>query len=355
MPDIKVLLVVSVVAVLVAALVARGLLTSLAARFGGRWAHLLATYTARPLAVLVVLLLIKPATQAWAGFPRMALVDHLVALATVVTVTWLAIGGVRFLGEWAALRFDMSRPDNLLARRALTQLRVATRIGVTLVTVLGVAAALMTFDSVRQIGTGLLASAGIAGIVVGFAAQRSLGTLFAGIQIAITQPIRIDDVVIVEGEWGRVEEITLTYVVVRIWDLRRLVVPITYFIERPFQNWTRVSADLLGTVFLYTDYGVPVDALRAELDRLLDGHPLWDGKVKVVQVTDAREHTLELRVLVSAADSGRLWDLRVELREKLLAFLRREYPQHLPRLRAELESGRAETLPERQVDPAGAG
>ena len=182
----------------------------------------------------------------------------------------------------------------------------------------------------------MLASAGVAGIVIGFAAQKSLATLLAGFQIALTQPIRIDDVVIVEGEWGRIEEITLTYVVVRIWDLRRLIVPITYFIEQPFQNWTRVSADILGTVFLYVDYNVPVDAVRKELTRLLEASPLWDRKVNVLQVTDSKEGTVELRALASASDAGRAFDLRCDVREKLVAFIQQNYPESLPRLRASL-------------------
>jgi small-conductance mechanosensitive channel len=183
----------------------------------------------------------------------------------------------------------------------------------------------------------MIASAGVAGIVIGFAAQKSLGTLLAGFQIAMTQPIRIDDVVIVEGEWGKIEEITLTYVVVRIWDLRRLVVPITYFIEKPFQNWTRTSADILGTVFLHVDYGVPVDAVRGELGRILESSPNWDRKVNVLQVTEARERTLELRALASSSDASKSWDLRCEVREKLVDFVQRNYPESLPRLRATLE------------------
>ena len=178
----------------------------------------------------------------------------------------------------------------------------------------------------------------VAGIVVGFAAQRSIATLLAGFQIALTQPIRVDDVVIVENEWGRVEDITLTYVVVRVWDLRRLVVPITYFIEQPFQNWTRSSAEILGTVFLYVDYTVPLDAVRAELTRLLETSRYWDGKVNVLQVTDAKEHTLEIRALASAADASLAWDLRCEIREKLVAFIQRNYPASLPRLRASFDS-----------------
>lgn len=344
MPDLKVVLIIAAGVMALAVWGARGAVTSLLQRFGQPWAHILAGHLARPAAALVVLLTLKAVTQAWSALPRFALLDHLIALATVGTVTWLAIGGVQFFGEWASLRYDVKKADNLLARRVLTQLRVATRVAVALVSVLGIAAALMTFDSVRQIGAGLLASAGIAGIVIGFAAQRSLGTLFAGIQIALTQPIRIDDVVIVEGEWGRIEEITLTYVVVNIWDQRRLVVPINYFIEKPFQNWTRTTSELLGTVMLYTDFMVPVDDVRAELDRILDGNPLWDGRVRNVQVTDVREQSVELRAMVSAATSGNLWDLRVQVREKLVDYLRQHHPEALPRVRTMSPAGAAQAL-----------
>jgi Mechanosensitive ion channel len=211
-------------------------------------------------------------------------------------------------------RIDVS--DNLVARSIYTQVVVLKKVALTAIGIFTLASMLMVFDSVRQCGASILASAGIAGIVVGFAAQRSIATLLAGFQIALTQPIRLDDVVIVEGEWGRIEDITLTYVVVRVWDLRRLVVPITYFIEQPFQNWTRSSADILGTVFLYVDYAVPLDALRAELTRLLEASRYWDRKVNLLQVTDAKEHTLEIRALASAADASLAWDLRCEIREK---------------------------------------
>jgi hypothetical protein len=216
---------------------------------------------------------------------------------------------------------------------------------VKIIGIFALASMLMVFDSVRQFGASILASAGIAGIVVGFAAQRSIATLLAGFQIALTQPIRVDDVVIVENEFGRVEEITLTYVVVRVWDLRRLVVPISYFIEQPFQNWTRSSADILGTVFLYVDYGVPLDSLRAELTRVLKASRFWDGKVNVLQVTDAKEHTLELRALASAADASLAWDLRCEIREQLVGFIQRTYPESLPRFRASLDSRLANVEP----------
>jgi small-conductance mechanosensitive channel len=195
----------------------------------------------------------------------------------------------------------------------------------------------MSFPSIRQIGASLLASAGLAGLVIGLAARPVIANLLAGIQLALSGPMRLDDVVIIEGEWGRIEEITTTYIVVRIWDLRRLVVPLSYFIEKPFQNWTRSSSDLLGTVFLYTDYTVPVDEVRKELLRILDGAELWDRKVANLQVTDAKERTLELRALMSASDSGKAWDLRCQVREALVGFLQRNYPQSLPKVRAEVE------------------
>jgi small-conductance mechanosensitive channel len=201
------------------------------------------------------------------------------------------------------------------------------------------ASMLMVFDSVRQLGTSILASAGVLGIIVGFAAQRSIATVLAGFQIALTQPIRLDDVVIVEGEWGHIEEITLTYVVVLIWDQRRLIVPISQFIERPFQNWTRTSADILGSVFIYTDYTVPVEALRPEIEQMVKVSKDWDGRFWNLQVTDATERTLQLRVLATAADASKAWNLRCELREKLVALLQEKYPQCLPRVRAELPAG----------------
>jgi len=211
-------------------------------------------------------------------------------------------------------------------------------VAVTIVVIFTLASMLMVFEPVRQFGASILASAGVAGLVVGFAAQKSIATLLAGFQIALTQPIRVDDVVIVEGEWGRIEEITLTYVVVCIWDLRRLVVPIGYFIEQPFQNWTRTSADLLGTVELHVDYTVPVDALRTKLTSILESSRHWDRKVNVLQVTDATEQTLVVRALASAANASSCWDLRCEVREKLVAYLRREHPESFPRVRGRLEA-----------------
>ncbi len=260
-------------------------------------------------------------------------------LSFIALVAWLLIRAVYILSDVVTLRFQVDVKDNLRARKIHTQLRVLRQILVIVVVVIASASILMTFPKVRQLGTAILASAGIIGIVVGLAAQKTIGTIIAGLQIAFTQPIRLDDVVIVEGEWGRIEEITLTYVVVRIWDLRRLIVPITYFIETPFQNWTRTSADILGTVFLYVDHTVPIDAVRAELQKILEASEAWDRKVCVLQVTNTSERAVELRALMSAADASLAWNLRCEVREKLVEFIRRDYPHALPRLRAELEKG----------------
>ena len=276
------------------------------------------------------------------------LLGHVFSLLFLAAVSFLLVRIIRVLRDLLLSRYDLAAADNLSARKVHTQIRVLEKALLSIVAVATAAFMLMTFPGIRQVGVSILASAGIAGVILGLAAQKSIGTLLAGLQIAVTQPIRMDDVVIVEGEWGRIEEITLTYVVVRIWDLRRLVLPITYFIEKPFQNWTRSSSDILGTVFLYTDYGVPVDRIRQELERLVRTTPLWDGKVCGVQVTDCREHVLQLRLLVSAASAGNAWDLRCLLREAMVAFIRENFPESLPRFRAELNTvgaGQAETRP----------
>jgi len=262
---------------------------------------------------------------------------HIFSLAVIVLVSWLLIKSTYILDDYIIRRFDINQKDNLRARKIYTQLNVIKRIVIAVVVTIAFGTMLMTFDKVRQLGTTILASAGIVGIVVGLAAQKTIGTFIAGLQIALTQPIRVDDVVIVEGEWGRIEEITLTYVVVKIWDLRRLVVPITYFIEKPFQNWTRATADLLGSVFLYVDYTVPVEAVRKELGKILKQSKHWDGKVCVLQVTNTTEKAIELRALMSAADASTAWTLRCEAREKLVSFIQDKYPNALPKLRAEFE------------------
>jgi len=292
----------------------------------------------RPLQWTVVIFVIRLVLPAALSERISAGVNHILSLLLISSVSWLLIKAVYVLEDYVVSRFEVDVKDNLRARKIHTQLRVLKRIVIIVVGTIALSTMLMTFPKVRQLGTTILASAGIIGIVVGMAAQRTIGTFIAGLQIAFTQPIRVDDVVIVENEWGRIEEITLTYVVVRIWDLRRLVVPITYFIEKPFQNWTRVTADILGTIYLYVDYTVPIDAIRKELQRLLKKSELWDGKVCVLQVTNTSERTIELRALVSASDASRAWSLRCEIREKLIEFIRKQYPQALPKLRAEVGS-----------------
>lgn len=259
--------------------------------------------------------------------------SSVVTIGIIFSVTWFLIVAIKIAKLQMLKKYDFSTEDNLKARKVYTQFLVLENIVIFIIVLLALGVALMSFESIRSIGVSVLTSAGIAGIIVGFSAQKAIGTLLAGIQIAITQPIRLDDVVIVEGEWGRIDEITLTYVVVKIWDKRRLVVPSTYFIENPFQNWTRESSDILGTVFIYTDYEVPFDKLREELTRLLESTPLWNGDVNVLQVTDATERTVQIRALMSAKDSPTAWDLRVFVREKLLVFLKENYPDSLPKTR----------------------
>ena len=256
----------------------------------------------------------------------------------IAAFSFLLIRGVNAIQDALLSRHRIDVSDNLSARKIHTQVSVIRKIIVTAIVILATGSILMLFDPVRQFGTSILASAGIAGIVIGFAAQKTLGNLLAGIQIALTQPLLIDDIVVVEGEFGQIEEITLTYVTVRTWDLRRLVLPITYFVEKPFQNWSRVSTDLLGTVILYLDYQVPTGELRKELKRLVENNPKWDGKVCGLQVTDAKQSTIEVRALVGSTDPGKAFDLRCEVREGLIEFLCRNYPESLPRVRYVEES-----------------
>jgi small-conductance mechanosensitive channel len=258
---------------------------------------------------------------------------HLTALLTIGTLTWLATRCVKSIGDTIIEINPTDRIDNLGARRIHTQTKVLARSVNVLIILIGTGMALMTLPLLRQIGTSLLASAGVAGLIVGFAAKPVLGNLLAGLQLALSQPIRLDDVVIVENEWGQIEEITGTYVVVRIWDQRRMVVPLQWFIEHPFQNWTRTSSELLGTVTIWTDYRLPVDPLRAEATRICQGADEWDGRLCIIQVTDASERAMQLRVLVSAQDAGRCFDLRCKVREGLIAYIQREFPECLPRVR----------------------
>lgn len=267
--------------------------------------------------------------------------EHFVLVAIIASSGWTAFRMLLVVEAYVAHRYDFEHAKDVRARARYTQLRGFRNIGGFVVVLVTVAFALMTFDTVRSIGTGLLASAGVAGIVLGFAAQKTISTLLAGVQLAVAQPIRVDDIVVVEGEWGTIEEIALTYVVLRVWDLRRLVLPVQYFIDKPFQNWTRGKTMLLGTVELRLDYSVPVDAVREELARLLAASKYWDKASSGVQVTDASERTMLVRVLVSAKNADDLFNLRCETREKLIAFVGAKFPGALPRLRADTSERRA--------------
>jgi len=260
----------------------------------------------------------------------------------IVALSFLIVRGVNAVQSALLSRHRLDVPDNLPARRIYTQVSVIRKIIVTAVVVIATGSILMLFEPVRQFGTSILASAGIAGVVIGFAAQKTLGNVLAGIQIALTQPILIDDVVVVEGEFGQIEEITLTYVTVRTWDLRRMVLPITYFVDKPFQNWSRVSTELLGTVILYLDYRAPMGELRKELKRLVENNPKWDRRVCGLQVTDAKQNAIEVRALVSGTDPGKTFDLRCEIREGLIEYLWRNHPESLPRSRNITEPSDAE-------------
>lgn len=263
----------------------------------------------------------------------------------IAITTWLMARIVVIVEKVLIDKLDFSSPDNNQARRLFTKIKFIKRIVVIMVVTIGVSILLLSFESVRQYGVGILTSAGIASVIIGFAAQKSLANLMAGIQIAFTQPIKIDDVVIVEGEWGRIEEINLTYVVVNIWDLRRIVLPITYFIETPFQNWTRNDSALTGAAFFYLNYHAPVDKLRGKLKEILDSTPLWDGRAWALQVTDTQGQLMVVRALMSARNSGETFDLRCLVREKLIEFIATEHPEALPATRVEETSFPKAKLP----------
>jgi len=308
--------------------------------------NLVVKYTRGPFRVLIPLLFVNlslPVIESSTSKIIQNILDKSISIVLVIGIAWFLIRISRILQEYLLSRYQMDVSDNLKARKIYTQIDVMNKIITVIIITLAVAAILMNFEKFRELGTGILASAGIAGVIIGFAAQKTLSNLLAGIQIAITQPMRIDDVVVVEDEWGRIEEITLTYVVVRIWDMRRLILPISYFLEKPFQNWTRTSADILGTVFLYVDYSVPINDIREALHRILEESELWDKEVWRLHTTNTSEKTVELRALMSAPDSSTAWELRCEVREKLIDFVQKNYPDSLPKLRTEIrntQSGR---------------
>ena len=256
-------------------------------------------------------------------------------LAFICLLGWIAVTALHIAADIYLRRFRLDVEDNLQARTQVTQVRVLLHVLDAVIVLVTVGFALMTFDAVRQFGVTLFASAGVAGIIGGFAARPILANFLAGVQIAVAQPIRIDDAVIVENEWGNVEDITFSYVIVKLWDLRRMIVPLSYFIEKPFQNWTRTGGELIGTVFLYVDHTAPVEAIRKKLMEIASQSKLWNGQVVNLQVSDCKDTTIELRALVSANNASAVWDLRCEVREKLIDFLQREHPSALPRRRYE--------------------
>ncbi|MFE1597245.1 mechanosensitive ion channel family protein [Methylobacterium sp. ID0610] len=309
------------------------------------WRSLVArTHGPSRLALLIVALSAASAAAPLSWQVRIA-VNQILIVALVTLVGWCCVTALNIASVIYLRGYKLDAEDNLLARKHVTQVRLLKRAAATLVVLLTVAVALMTFEPVRQYGVSLLASAGAAGLILGLAMQPVLSNLVAGIQIAVTQPIRIEDAIIVENEWGWVEEITATYVVVRLWDWRRLVLPLTYFIQKPFQNWTREGSSLIGSVMLYVDHAAPVEAMRGKLREIAAASKLWDRNVVNLQVSDARETVIEVRMLVSARNAPQAWDLRCEVREKMIAFLRSEHPEALPRLRSEWTS--ADRLMER--------
>jgi small-conductance mechanosensitive channel len=250
------------------------------------------------------------------------IIEHAAGILTIAAVAWAVVAMITLWGDILLARYRMDVADNLLARQMETRVDILARSAVIVVTILAIAIVLMTFPPIRALGTGLLASAGAAGLIVGIAARPLFENLFAGIQLAFTEPIRLDDVVVVNGEWGKIEEIRSTYVIIQLWDMRRMVVPLAWFLTNPFENWTRRTADILGEVKIVYDLSLDVEALRAEVPKILGRSQLWDGRVQSVQVTDVSNSAITVRILVSARNSNDLWDLRCYLREAVLGFLR---------------------------------
>jgi small-conductance mechanosensitive channel len=321
-------------------------LSAWAAHTSNRLDDLLVPLLGRGLRVILPVLAIifaLPILGLPAAYAGIAAKGSSVLLIAAVTAT--VFQAVKAGQELILLRFDITASNNLKARKLYTQVHVLGRMAYAAVGLFAVACVLMLFQQVRHVGTSLLASAGIMGIIAGVAGQKTLANLIAGFQIALAQPIRLDDVVIVEGEWGRIEEITLSYVVVHIWDDRRLVLPLTYFIESPFQNWTRDSSQLLGSVFVWVDYSFPLEEGRKALEQIIESSPRWDRRFWNLQVTDASERTMQLRVLATAEDSSKSWDLRCEIREKFIAYIQRHHPGSLPLVRAQMLTGQTPAAP----------
>lgn len=321
----------------------------LATRLRARIVQVIATpaAVALPLLFLSIAVRATPLPADW-----IERIQHWLGIGGLLCLTWLAVRSVGAVERRILREHPVEIADNLRARRVQTQARVLSRIVQGGIILLGVSIALMTFPPIRQLGTALLASAGILGLAAGIAAKPVFGNLIAGLQIALAQPIRLDDVVIVEGEWGRIEEIGSTYVVVRIWDERRLVVPLQWFIENPFQNWTRTTSQLLGPAFLWLDYRTPMAEVRDALQRICENDERWDGRVCVAQVTDTDQRAIQIRLLVSARNSGDLFDLRCAVRERMIEFLNASHPYALPRLRLRFGRVKPDEMPERTMSDA---
>jgi small-conductance mechanosensitive channel len=336
----------------IVALLLHAALLWLARRFMGERQTFLRTVLAATmgptrLGLLLIALAIALPTTPLAG-ETADILARLLGLVTICLLGWVALTALHIGADLYLRRFRLDLADNLLARKHVTQVRVFERVLEVVIVLVTIGFALMTFDAVRQYGVTLFASAGVAGIIAGLAARPVLSNFFAGVQLAVAQPIRIDDAVIVENESGTIEEITFSYVVVKLWDLRRMVVPLSYFIEKPFQNWTRTGGELIGTVFLYVDHTAPIETIRKKLTEIVGQSNLWNGKVASLQVSDCKETTIELRALVSADNASTLWDLRCDVREKLIDFLQREYPTALPRRRYEAAESVLEKADEAQ-------
>jgi small-conductance mechanosensitive channel len=296
----------------------------------------------RPFQATVVLVAVQQALRIWAGdFPGRSGVVHVLVLLCIAAAAWLVGATLLVLEDMALARWRTDVPDNLKSRRIKTQVVMLRRATVAAIVVITIGVMLMTFPDIRALGASVLASAGVISVVAALAAQSTLGNVFAGLQLAFSDAIRVDDVVVVEQEWGRIEEITLTYVVLQIWDDRRLILPTSYFTTKPFQNWTRTSSAVLGTADIDVDWATPVEPVRAELQRVCEDSDLWNGKVCVLQVTEATDGRIRLRALVSANDAAALWDLRCLVRERLVAWIWQHQRTAVPRVRAEVEPARA--------------
>ena len=336
LPDLVVALLILAIAVLFALALHRWARKLVRRAIAGRYPFVFSVFTqTRGLTKAALLILAMMLAVPVVPLPpeTAALLARMMAVAVIGLIGWAAIVALHIAADLYLRRFRLDIDDNLLARKHNTQVRVLARTVDVLLIMLTLSAALMTFPAVRQYGVSLFASAGVAGIVAGLAARPVLSNLMAGVQLAMTQPIRLYDAVIVENEYGTIEEITSTYVVVKLWDLRRMIVPLTYFIEKPFQNWTRETSALIGNVMLYVDYAAPVEVIRAKFNEILKQSDKWDGRTAALQVTDFKEGSMELRCLMSARTASQTFDLRCEVREKLIAFLQSEHPEALPHSR----------------------